>query len=77
MVNAFEGPRLFYSHETMRLFDDADHRVIARGRLAEAAGIDFSEVITNRAEDYSLFDFADGIRETFNVNFRRAQQVKR
>src|SRR6185369_12395527 len=77
MVDAFEAPRLFDCHQTVWLFDDTNHGMIARRRRTDPAGIDFREVVANRAVNDSLLNLAQSGNQSLEIRLRRAQDMKR
>src|SRR5687768_5288352 len=77
MVDAFEAARLFHGHQTVRLLNHADHRMVsARGRT-KPAGINLRQVVTDRTENNTLFHFAQRGDQSFEIRFRRAHDMER
>ena len=50
--------------------------MVTRCRLAETTGIDFGQVIADRAENNSLFHFAQGRDQPLNLSLGRAHQME-
>ena len=77
MIDAFEAACFFDCHQAVGFFDNANHRMIARGQSAKATGIDFSQVVANRAENDPLLDLEHRRDQTFDVGLWHAHHMKR
>ena len=77
VIDPFEAARLFHGHETMRLFDDADHGMIAARRRTKSARIELGEIVTDRTEDDLLFHFAQRCYQSLQIGIGNAHDVKR
>ena len=77
VVDTFVAAGLLHRYETIRLFDDADYRMISAGGRAKAAGVNFGEIVTNRTEDDSLLYFPQGNDQSLEIGLRRSHYVKR
>ena len=61
MVQAAVFARALDAHHVFRLFDHADHAVVATRIGADRAWAGFAHVAANVTESYFLFDFGDGV----------------
>src|SRR4051812_40943541 len=77
VIDAFEAARLFNRDETVRLLDDADHRMVPRRRRTKAARIEFGKIVANRAENDPLLHVAHRRDQSFQISLGSTHQVKR
>ena len=77
VVDAFEAAGLLNSYQAMRFFNNADYRMVARSRSADAARLNVREVVTDRAKNDAFFYFMYGRDQTLELVVRRAHDVKR
>ena len=61
VVQAAVFARALDAHHVFRLFDHADHAVVATRIGADRAWAGFAHVAANVTESYFLFDFGDGV----------------
>ena len=76
VVEAVVAARLLDGDEVVGLLDDADHRAVARGRGAEAAGVNVRQVVADRAGDDLALDLLDRRDEALDVRLRHPQDVE-
>ncbi len=63
--------------DVLRLFDDADHAMVAARIAAQSAGIRVGDVVADGAVGDAILDVADRLAQPLRVLSRRAQDVER
>ena len=76
VVEAVVAARLLDGDEVVGLLDDADHRAVAPGRGAEAAGLNVGQVVADRAGDDLALDLFERRDEALHVRLRHPQDVE-
>src|SRR5215204_569559 len=76
VVEAVVAARLLDGDEVVGLFDDADHGAVARGRRAEAAGVNVRQVVADRAGDDLALDLLHRRDEALHVRLRHPQDME-
>src|SRR5258708_3464212 len=77
MIDAVVKAGSFNGRDAGRLFDHADHALVARGIGAIGTGIDIGDIAANRAEMKVLLEIANGQGESVGVRRARTQQMER
>src|SRR5258708_37171030 len=77
MIDAVVKAGFFNGRYAGRVFDRADHALVARGIGAIGTGIDIGNIAANRAEMKVLLEVANGQGESVGVRRARTQQTER
>ena len=76
MIQTAELASLLDDGHVLRLLDDADQTLVARGARAVHARVGVCDVVARRAVRDALLDVANGVAEMFGVLARMPQDVK-
>ena len=76
MIETAIASRLFHSDQVERLFDNANHRAIARSARAIAARIYIGEIVATRAVCDAMLYVSKSFEEALDVGIWNAQDVK-
>src|SRR5262249_46025785 len=76
MVDTFEAARLLDRHQAVRLFDDANHRMVPSRRGTETARVYLRMIVADRTKHNAFFDFEQRRNQAFDIRLRHAHHVK-
>ena len=76
MVHASVFARAFDAHHVLRLFDHADHAVVAAWINTYRAWAGFAHVAADVAEPYFFLDFRDGVDQCLRFLVGHVEQVE-